>query len=116
MASMTPSGAVALSDFRGHPFGCLMMGAVDRQAFGAGDPMQERARLDLDLVAGLSPRVGLLMRERVRQRIRDVLDQRPAEDDIEKLLAAANTESGRSRIERARASSPIRSGCGAPSG
>ncbi len=65
-----------------------------RERAGAGDPVQARARLDLDLVRRLGRRLGLAV-------ARDVLVQRPAAGDVERLASR-----GRSRGSAGRAAGP----------
>ena len=70
----------------------LVMGAVHLELVGADDAMQLRAAGDLDRVAGLVARVGLLVGQRIGHRLRDVLDQFAAQHDVQQLLAAADPQ------------------------
>src|SRR5262245_58500450 len=88
----TVTGYRVDDDIRADRFDRLMMRAVDGQRLSAGDAVQQRTRPDPDIVARLVARVRLAMRQRVGNLIRDVLDQRAAEYDVEELLAAADAE------------------------
>ena len=103
-------GAGADHDALADPLGRLVMGAVDRQASGPGDPVQQRARHDRDLMAGLGARIGLLVGQRARHGIRDVLDQRAAQHDVEQLLAAADAEHRQVAVQRASRDRPLEPG------
>ncbi len=72
--------------------GGLMVGAVHLHLVAAADAVQQGAGLDADRMARLIARIGLLMFERPRHLVGNVLDQPPAEDDMEQLLAAADPE------------------------
>ena len=111
IASITPSAARGADDDAGaDPLGRLVVGAVDRQPVGAGDAVQQRARRDRDLVAGLGARVRLLVRQRVRHGVGDVLDQRAAQHDVEQLLAAADAEHRLVALDRALGDRPLEAG------
>jgi hypothetical protein len=60
-----------------------MMRAVDCERFDTGDAVQQRAGLDADIVTRLVARVWLAVRQRPGDLVRDMLDQCPAEHDIE---------------------------------
>src|SRR6185437_4357800 len=60
----------------------LMMRRVDRHFAHARDAMKQRAGFDFHGVARLGARVGLLVRQRVRPFVGNVLDQGAAERDI----------------------------------
>ena len=60
----------------------------------ADDGPQPAFGLQRHGVARFGARVGLLVSERVRHRIRNVLDERAAQRHIHQLLAAANAERG----------------------
>jgi hypothetical protein len=66
----------------------------------AADPVQQAVRRHLDLVARLVPGVGLLVGERVRHLVRDVLDQSAAQGHVEQLLPAADAEQWQISAER----------------
>ena len=70
----------------------LVMEGVRADRALAHDPVQPRARLDLDLVRGLGRRRGLAV-------ARDVLVQRPAAGDVERLGAAADGEDRQAALE-----------------
>src|SRR5215469_7111627 len=75
-----------------HALDRLVMGAVDLERVDPADAMQQRALGDVHAMARLGARIGLLMGKRVRDLVGDVLDQSPAEDDIQQLLPAADAE------------------------
>ena len=68
------------------------MCAVDRKLAGADDVVQAGAGDDGDGMPRLVARVGLFMGEGTRHVVRNVLDQAAPEDDVKKLLAAADAE------------------------
>jgi len=68
----------------------LVVGAVHLELVGADDRVELRAARDGDRVAGLVARVGLLVRKRVGDRLRNVLEQLAAQHDMQELLAAAD--------------------------
>ena len=70
---------------------------------------------DRDGVAGLVARVGLLVLQRVGDRVGDVLDQRAAQRHRQQLLAAADAQHRQVARQRALASAPVRRRCGPPS-
>ena len=87
----------------------LVVGAVDRETLGPGDAMEQGAGDDPHVVPGLVARVGLAVRQGIRDLVGDVLDQGAAERHVEQLLAAADAEhrhlagkraSGRGELER----------------
>ena len=108
MASMTPSGAVAVVD---QPFAerldRLMMPAVDvagvaRLAGVAGEPREQRVLLDPDFVRQVDGGVRRnreLVLERSGQLAGDVLHQRAAAGDVEHLDAAADREQRQVALE-----------------
>src|SRR3984893_7965288 len=70
----------------------LMMRAVDPEAVHSGDAVKESGRDHPDGMPGLVARIGLAMRQAIRDFVRDMLDQGAAERDIQELLAAADPE------------------------
>jgi len=70
----------------------LMVCAVDPEAVHSGDAVQKGTGDHPDGMPGLVARVGLAMRQAIRDFVWDVLDQRAAERDIQELLAAADPE------------------------
>ena len=82
--------------------GRLVMRAVDLEPrAAAAEREQPGAGQDLDRMAGLGARVGLLVGEAARHGVGDVLDQVAAERDVEQLLAAADAEDRQVARERA---------------
>src|SRR6185437_12181920 len=75
-----------------HRLDRLVVRRVDRQLAHPGDAMKERAGDHRDGMARLGARVGLLMGQRARDLVRDVLDEGAAEGDVEELLPAADAE------------------------
>lgn len=79
----------------------LVMGAVDVKLGGsAGEAMEKTPGFDFDHMAGLGSRVGLLMGERIRDLIGNMLNERAAESDIQELLTAANAENWQVSVEK----------------
>ena len=70
----------------------LVVRGVDLQAAPPDDSFQPRAALDEDFMAADMFFFALFMGARVRQLRRDILIQRAAEDDIERLSAAADPQ------------------------
>ncbi len=79
----------------------LMVGAVDLDLVHSDDPVQQGFGRDRDGMAGLGARVGLLVGERARDRVGDVLNERAAERDVQELLAPADAEHGHLLSDRA---------------
>ena len=72
----------------------LVMGAVHLHGLRADDGVQHAAGFQRHGMARLGARVGLLVGERVRHRVRDVLDEGAAQRHVHQLLAAADAEGG----------------------
>jgi hypothetical protein len=70
----------------------LVMGAVDAERIASRDAMEERPRDHPDRIRGLVARVRLAVRQAIRDFVWNVLDQGPAERNIQELPAAADPE------------------------
>ena len=70
----------------------LVVRRVHLHAPGADDPRQQRVRLDAHRMAGFVAGIGLLVRQRALDAVRDVLDQRAAQCHRQQLLSAADAE------------------------
>ena len=93
MPSMTPSGARAFTTTpRPRLLGRLVVRRVDAELGHLDDAAQHGPGRDGHGVAGLGARVLLFVFERARHLIGDVLHQAPAQDDVQKLLAAADAQ------------------------
>ena len=79
----------------------LMVRAVDPDSVHSGDAVKESAGNHPDGMPGLVARVGLAMRQAIRDFVRDMLDQGAAKRDIQELLAAADPEHRHVSGERA---------------
>jgi hypothetical protein len=86
------------------------MRAVHLHLADLDDPAQVCAIDDPHPVPGLIARVRLLVGERVRDLVRNVLDQRAAEHDVQELLAAADAEHRKVAIERPPRDRPFEGG------
>ena len=91
--SITPSGATASMAACGPGVAHgLVMRRIHPHRPAADDLGEQRARQHPHLMPRLVARIGLLMRQRVRHRVRNMLDQRSAQRHRQQLLAAANPQ------------------------
>ncbi|GGB49489.1 hypothetical protein GCM10011505_33230 [Tistrella bauzanensis] len=95
-----PVGGCGIAHRAGRdPVDGLVMGTVDGQGLPADQTGQKRARVDADRMSRFVTRIGLLMGERLRETIGDMLDKTTAKCDIEQLFPAADAEHRHVAIE-----------------